>query len=65
MKLIRSNGKQLEIWEIGSKPIYRLEASYGPIKCHYGAFILEDEPARELVQRLAAVQRDPEAWVPR
>jgi hypothetical protein len=60
MKLVKSNGRELEVFEI-SGPIYRLTASLGPIKAN-GSFILEDEAARELVRELAAVQNNPEMW---
>jgi hypothetical protein len=50
MKLIKSNGKRLEVRDVGPV-IYTLIAGTTPIKCN-GYFILEDEIAREVVRDL-------------
>jgi hypothetical protein len=47
MKLIVSNGRQLEVFEV-SGPIYRLSAGVTPIKLH-SKFLVEDAEARALV----------------
>ena len=48
MKLLRGNGKTLEVWEIGEM-VMSLEAGLAPIKCN-GWFMLPDEIAREQVK---------------
>ena len=50
MKLIKSNGKELEIRTVGPV-IYRIRAGAVPIKVN-GWQILEDDEARQLVTEL-------------
>lgn len=61
MKLLRCNGRELLVYDIGEKPVFRLKAQYGPIRCH-GTFLLEDAVAREWIRQLAAAQTDPALW---
>jgi hypothetical protein len=53
--MLRGTGRELEVYDVAG-PIFRLTATVVPIKCH-GAFVLEDDAARELVRELAAAQR--------
>lgn len=55
MKLLHGNGRKLEVYDLAD-PVFRLTATTVPIKCH-GAFVLEDDAARELVRELVAAQR--------
>lgn len=50
MKLIRCNGKVLEVWDIPSPAILRLSAGPAPIKAH-GWHLLEDDLARAMIRR--------------
>jgi hypothetical protein len=50
MKLIRCNGRELEVRDVGPV-VYRLAASAVPIKLH-GWRILEDDAARELLRQV-------------
>jgi len=63
MKLLRCDGRQLEVRDVGP-PIYRLDAMTGPIKLH-GTFIVDDAVARDWIRQLTEAQRDPELWAPR
>jgi hypothetical protein len=58
MKLVRSNGRALEVREVG-EVIFRLAALRGPIKCN-GSFVLDDGEARELCRELAKARGEPE-----
>lgn len=55
MKLVRSDGRTLSVWEIGEQPVYELRAGAYPIKCH-GYCIMADDAARDLVRELRAAQ---------
>ena len=50
MKLIVSNGRELEVREAGPV-IYRLVARNAPIKLH-GHFLLGDDEARDLLRKV-------------
>ncbi len=50
MRLISSNGRTLEVREVGPV-IYRLHAGTVPIKLH-GKFVMDDDAARELLRGL-------------
>jgi hypothetical protein len=63
VKLVRSNGRELVVYEVDA-PIFRLEASLGPIKLH-GTLIVDDHIARDWIRQLAEAQRVPELWTPR
>jgi hypothetical protein len=60
MKLVRSTGKEILIYEL-PEPIWRLAMGRGPIQAH-GFFLLTDDAALDLVHDLVVVQRGPAAW---
>ena len=45
MKLVRCNGRALQVYEI-SEPVFEMVAQRGPIKLH-GSFVVEDDVARQ------------------
>ena len=55
MKLVKSDGRLLEVREVG-EPIYTLAANERPLGWN-GWQILEDDQARDLVRELAAAQK--------
>jgi hypothetical protein len=57
MKLIKSDGRHLTVWQIGDEPIFELHAGACPIKCH-GYHILDNDAARDLVRELRAAQTE-------
>jgi hypothetical protein len=57
MKLIKSDGRTLSVWDIGDVPIYEVRAGAYPLKCN-GYRILDDEAARALVRELRGAQDD-------
>lgn len=50
MKLVVSNGKVLEVYDLGPM-LYRVHAGPNPVK-HNGYHIMEDDRARQLLQNL-------------
>ena len=55
MKLVKSDGRVLTVWQIGDGPVFELQAGAYPIKCH-GYRIMDDDAARSLVRELRAAQ---------
>lgn len=54
MKLVRSNGRELEVYDVAG-PVYRITATALPIKCN-GYFLIDDDQARDLVRDLVKLQ---------
>jgi hypothetical protein len=53
MKLLRGNGKFLEVYNIPDPPVMRLEAFGAPLMFH-GWALLEDDAARERLREIMA-----------
>ncbi len=51
MKLLRSNGRHLEIYDIAATPLMRISSIQFPLK-HNGWRIVEDDIARSLVREI-------------
>jgi len=61
-KLVRSNGRLLEVYELGPL-IHQLKAVRRPIKLN-GTFILDDAVARDWVRQLAGAQNNDKPGAP-
>jgi hypothetical protein len=58
MKLVRSNGRRLEVWDVpGTKPIYTLDAKGGPPLGLNGWRLLANNVARAIVKQIIAAGR--------
>ena len=55
VKLLKCDGRVLEVFEVSDEPIYRLTASTVPLKAH-GLRIVTDVEARTLLQDLRATK---------
>lgn len=51
MKLIKSNGKRLDVYDIGEGPIMTLVADKVPIKVN-GVLVLKEDEARDVIRAL-------------
>jgi len=51
MKLLRCDGRFLEVYDVAAPALMRLVAGPAPIKAH-GWRLLEDDAAREVIKRV-------------